>query len=81
MSCTQYSATCNPAGSVSTPLHLLDLAAEFVADAAGERAPWPELLRRWGVARGLADEVIDQLRAVLVRERVARAASRHRGRR
>jgi hypothetical protein len=78
MTCRNCTSPADRAGTVS--LYLLDLAAEFVVDVAGERGAWPELLRRWGVARGLADEVIDQLRRVLIRERVARAASRHRGR-
>ena len=81
MGCSDCSASVDPARTVSTPLGLLTLASEFLAHVAHERGAWPEMLRRWGVAQGLSDEVIDELRQVLVRERVRRAIAWHRGRR
>ena len=74
----QCTATPDPARTVSTPLGLLTLASEFLADVAHERGAWPGMLRRWGSARGLSDETIDELRQVLIRERVRRAIARGR---
>jgi hypothetical protein len=81
MSYGQYSATLNPTRTVTTPLRVLDLTAEFLADSAYERGPWPALLRRWGVARGLTDEEIGQVQAAVCRSRITGAMPLHRGRR
>jgi hypothetical protein len=63
----------------STPVRIIELAARFVADSAGARAPWPGILEQWGAQRDLDTETIAKVRAAVARERVARALGRHQG--
>ena len=61
----------------STPLRAVELAAQFIADTAGERGLWPAIFQRWAERRGLSEAEAREVRGVVQRERVMRAVERH----
>lgn len=63
----QCSASLDPLRPPS--LRVLRFAAEFLADAAFERGPWPRLLALWSGARGLSEDEAAELRRVILRRR------------
>ena len=79
MSSSQCTATADKAGTISTPLRVLELASQFIADTAGTRGAWPALLEDWAAARGLDAVTVGEVRAAVCRERIVGAIARHRG--
>ena len=63
--------------TVSTPLRLLEQASAFLMEVAHERGLWPAVLHRWAERRGLSPEEAEDLRRVILRQRVQEAMAHH----